>query len=160
MPDGERQPFREDRRLNVPFAAEVKKHVRIPVAVVGNITSLAEAEEIIASGNANVYGTSMHCAVNPHMGETEPIPKAPVKKRVMVIGGGPAGMTAAQVLRARGHEVDLYEKTDRLGGLLDDATIAPFKEYMRLYLDWHKKETIRCGLKYLERRSRVRIKTL
>lgn len=172
------------RQLNVPFAAEVKKHVKIPVAVVGNITSLAEAEEIIASGkadivamaksfmadgdlvwksldgradevrpctrcdhcgNANVYGTSMHCAVNPHMGESEPIPKAEISKRVMVIGGGPAGMTAAQVLRARGHEVDLYEKTDRLGGLLDDATIAPFKEYMRLYLDWHKKETMRCG---------------
>lgn len=59
--------------------------------------------------------------------------------------GGPAGMMAAQTLRERGHEVTLYEKSDRLGGLLLDATAPPFKEYMRLYLDWDIRTTMASG---------------
>lgn len=70
-------------------------------------------------GNANTYGTSMRCAINPRLGQTGPIEPAPVKKKVMVIGGGPGGMMAAQTLVARGHEVTLYEKQDKLGGLLN-----------------------------------------
>ena len=63
----------------------------------------------------------------------------------MVIGGGPGGMMAAQTLRKMGHQVDLYEKTGQLGGLMQDATIAPFKEYLRLYKEWDIRETERCG---------------
>ena len=44
-----------------------------------------------------------------------------------MIGGGPAGMMAAQTLVQRGHSVKLYEKSDRLGGLLNDACLVPFK---------------------------------
>ena len=174
------------RQLNVAFAAEAKKRLHIPVCVVGNITTLEEAEEIIASGkadivamakshmadgelvekslaghadqvrpctrcdlcgNANTYGTSMRCAINPRLGQTGPIEPAPVKKKVMVIGGGPGGMMAAQTLVARGHEVTLYEKQDKLGGLLNDATQLPFKGYMRGYLAWDIKTTLACGAK-------------
>lgn len=63
----------------------------------------------------------------------------------MVIGGGPGGMMAAQTLRAMGHRVSLYEKSHRLGGLLNDATVASFKEYMRLYLQWDIRQTMQCG---------------
>ncbi len=175
------------RQLNVAFAAEAKKRLHIPVAVVGNITSLAEAEEIIAGGkadivvmakaymadeeliyksihgradevrpctrcdwcgNANNYGTSMHCAINPMLGKKLDLAKlAESKKRVMVIGGGPAGMMAAQTCAKMGHEVTLYEKTDRLGGQLNIAAAASFKEYMRLYLDWDIRQTEACGAK-------------
>ena len=179
------------RRLNVPFAAEAKKRLHIPVAVVGNITSLAEAEDIIANGmadivvmaksymadgdlihksvrgcasdvrpctrcdwcgNANNYGTSMRCAVNPLLGkdlDLASLVKPGHEKRVTVVGGGPAGMMAAQTLTAMGHDVTLYEASDHLGGLLCDATIAPFKEYMRLYLDWDKRQTEKCGAKII-----------
>ncbi len=75
-------------------------------------------------------GTLMeHCRVNaanwraygPSMPEGfEPAP-ATSPKRVMVIGGGPAGMEAARVAAERGHEVTLYEKSDSLGGLLPVA---------------------------------------
>lgn len=98
-------------------------------------------------GNANTYGTSMRCAINPRLGQTGPIEPAPVKKKVMVIGGGPGGMMAAQTLVARGHEVTLYEKQDKLGGLLNDATQLPFKGYMRGYLAWDIKTTLACGAK-------------
>jgi 2,4-dienoyl-CoA reductase-like NADH-dependent reductase (Old Yellow Enzyme family)/thioredoxin reductase len=58
------------------------------------------------------------CAVNPAFGfETVfKIEPAPVSKKVMVIGGGPAGMEAARTLAERGHKVSLYEKSDKLGG--------------------------------------------
>ena len=174
------------RRLNVAFAEKAKKRLRIPVCVVGNITTLEEAEEIIASGkadivamakshmadgelvkkslegrtdeirpctrcdlcgNANMFGTSMRCAVNPRMGLEGKIEPAEEKKKVMVIGGGPGGMMAAQTLTARGHEVTLYEKQDKLGGLLNDATQLPFKEYMRNYLAWDIRTTMACGAK-------------
>jgi NADPH-dependent 2,4-dienoyl-CoA reductase/sulfur reductase-like enzyme len=67
------------------------------------------------------------------------------EKKVLVIGGGPAGMMAAQTLTAMGHTVKLYEKSDRLGGLLNDATAASFKEYMRLYRNWDIRQTEKCG---------------
>lgn len=175
------------RQLNVAFAAEAKKRLHVPVAVVGNITSLAEAEEIIGSGkadivvmakaymadedlihksirgkaeevrpctrcdwcgNANNYGTSMRCAINPMLGkdmDLSTLVKPGEEKHVMVIGGGPGGMMAAQTLRKMGHRVSLYEKSDKLGGLLNDATVASFKEYMRLYLQWDIRETMACG---------------
>ncbi|MGM9614694.1 MAG: FAD-dependent oxidoreductase [Oscillospiraceae bacterium] len=175
------------RQLNVAFAAEAKKRLHIPVAVVGNITSLAEAEEIIASGkadivvmakaymadnelihksvrghaedvrpctrcdwcgNANNFGTSMRCAINPMLGKNIDLSTlAKSKKKVMVIGGGAAGMTAAQTCAKMGHDVTLYEKSDKLGGLLNIATAADFKTYMRLYLQWTVRETERCGAK-------------
>jgi 2,4-dienoyl-CoA reductase-like NADH-dependent reductase (Old Yellow Enzyme family)/thioredoxin reductase len=174
------------RRLNVDFAAEAKKVLHVPVAVVGVITSLEEAEEIIATGKADIvvmakslmadgelvqkslegrnedicpctrcdhcgshqtYGLDMRCAVNPRMGIPEPIRKVKNEdaKNVMVIGGGPGGMTAARILEERGHSATLYEKSGRLGGLLNDATVAPFKEYLRLYLDWAVEQTLKCG---------------
>ncbi len=176
--------------LNVDYAAEVKKHLHIPVAVVGMITTLEQAEDIIASGkadivamaksfmadgnivhkslagessrvrpctrcdlcgNANTYGTAMSCAINPRCGisgEIDPLPESK-RKRVMVIGGGPAGMMAAQTLVKRGHTVTLYEKADQLGGLLIDASMVPFKQLMREYLDWDIEETMHCGAKIL-----------
>ena len=58
------------------------------------------------------------CAVNPALGQELEyhLQPAPVKKRIIVVGGGLAGMEAAGILAERGHEVSLYEKTDRLGG--------------------------------------------
>lgn len=175
------------RQLNVAFAAEAKKRLHVPVAVVGNITSLKEAEDIIGSGkadivvmaksymadenlihksirghaedvrpctrcdwcgNANNFGTSMRCAINPMLGRDIDLSKLVEpghEKHVMVIGGGPGGMMAAQTLCAMGHRVSLYEKSHQLGGLLNDATVASFKEYMRLYLQWDIRQTMQCG---------------
>jgi 2,4-dienoyl-CoA reductase-like NADH-dependent reductase (Old Yellow Enzyme family)/thioredoxin reductase len=71
------------------------------------------------------------CAVNASAGrerEFSKIHPAEIKKRVMVVGGGPAGMEAARVAALRGHEVTLYEKSPRLGGNLLIASAAPGKD--------------------------------
>ncbi|MFH1350455.1 MAG: FAD-dependent oxidoreductase [Pseudomonadota bacterium] len=53
--------------------------------------------------------------------------KAQLKKKVLVAGGGPGGLEAARIAALRGHEVFLYEKGDKLGGLLNYIVLAPFK---------------------------------
>ncbi len=72
------------------------------------------------------------CAVNPEIGREYElqfmVPKAYEKKKVLIAGGGPAGMEAAIVAASRGHDVTLYEKSDRFGGALNFAEYVPFKE--------------------------------
>jgi 2,4-dienoyl-CoA reductase-like NADH-dependent reductase (Old Yellow Enzyme family)/thioredoxin reductase len=65
-----------------------------------------------------IFKEGLTCAVNPaNLKEKEyAIKPTPVSKKVMVIGAGPAGMEAARTLAERGHQVNLYEKTDKLGG--------------------------------------------
>jgi Pyruvate/2-oxoglutarate dehydrogenase complex, dihydrolipoamide dehydrogenase (E3) component, and related enzymes len=61
----------------------------------------------------------------------------------VVVGGGPAGMEAALTASAKGHDVVLYEKTDRLGGNLILASQAPFKKDMKKYLAWLVGQTLK-----------------
>jgi 2,4-dienoyl-CoA reductase-like NADH-dependent reductase (Old Yellow Enzyme family) len=65
------------------------------------------------------------CAVNPATGREDefPLAEAKAKKRVLVVGGGPAGMEAARVAALRGHDVTLCEARDRLGGTLFFAAL-------------------------------------
>lgn len=74
-------------------------------------------------------GWRVHCVVNPVLGSEylEPVRPASRSKRVVVIGGGPAGMECACVAAQRGHHVTLLEKTDRLGGLLLAAAKPAYK---------------------------------
>lgn len=86
-------------------------------------------------------GTSI-CTVNPHRVMPHPLP-APcydpckgMKKKVCVIGGGPAGMEAAMDLADKGHEVILYEKSGKLGGRLSFADHVVFKEDIKRYREY------------------------
>jgi 2,4-dienoyl-CoA reductase-like NADH-dependent reductase (Old Yellow Enzyme family)/thioredoxin reductase len=167
--------FLEDG-CNVGFAAEIKKHVKVPVAAVGALTDPAMMEEIIASGKADIVELArglladpdlplkartgdendinkcmrclacfsnlmstgrFRCAINPALGwEAEmrlEVPPAK-KKRVLVAGGGIAGMQAAITCAELGHEVILCEKSETLGGALKCEEKVPFKQLLSEYL--------------------------
>jgi 2,4-dienoyl-CoA reductase-like NADH-dependent reductase (Old Yellow Enzyme family)/thioredoxin reductase len=72
----------------------------------------------------------IRCSVNAALGKEKAYEIVPARKsrKVLVVGGGPAGMEAARVAALRGHEVTLWEKEPRLGGQLVQAAIAPHKD--------------------------------
>lgn len=87
-------------------------------------------------------GEHVSCAVNPGVRKEliYGIDKAPIPKKIAVIGGGVAGMEVARVSKIRGHEVTLYEKTDRLGGLQIPAGAHDFKKQNHMLIEWYKRE--------------------
>ncbi len=157
---------------NVFLAAEIKKHVSVPVATIGGLNDPAQMEEIIASGQADIVymgralladpflpnkvmsnkdedivhclrcftcmaeraaTSTRRCTVNPLIGrelEGDEIYPAPVKKKVLVAGGGPGGLYAAYTAARRGHDVILCEKENELGGILKSEQAIPFKREM------------------------------
>lgn len=83
-------------------------------------------------------GKPMWCSVNPELGREKIFRYVPAvqKKKVMIVGGGIAGMEAARIAAQRGHHVTLVEKSDRLGGHLVAASRSPFKEPVKELLEW------------------------
>jgi len=181
--------------LNVERAAQIREQVPMPVCAVGRITNIQEAEEVLASGAADMVamaraliadqdlvtkarsgragrirpclgcldcvrgpsiGAPLRCTVNPQAGREvkyREIPLARKKKSVLVIGGGPAGMTAARTLHERGHDVTLWETSDRLGGRLFEASALPQKDTFRAYIDWAVRTTAACGARIVLRKE-------
>lgn len=82
------------------------------------------------------------CTVNPYLEREneEPLIEARIKKDVMVVGSGPAGMLCALIASRRGHRVTLYEQQDELGGLLIPGSTPPFKRDVRALLDYYRAE--------------------
>ena len=99
---------------------------------------------------SNLISTGQfHCAINPETGrEAEmnfSIPPAE-KQKVLIAGGGVAGMQAALTCAERGHTVILCEKTDRLGGALRCEEHVPFKEKLDYYLDRQARKVREAGV--------------
>src|SRR4030042_1752438 len=82
--------------------------------------------------NAGIKGLGRGCTVNPFAGQEYRFKVMPPikRKKVIVIGGGPAGIQSAILASQRGHEGVLYEKTGSLGGQMRLASMAPFKAEM------------------------------
>jgi len=99
-------------------------------------------EEIIPCISCNrcilsIRKGALQCAVNPETGREEifKLKKTDRLKKVWIIGGGPAGMKAAEVAALRGHQVTLYEEKERLGGKFLLAAIPPRKQVLKEFID-------------------------
>jgi len=91
------------------------------------------------------------CRINAALGKEREyaIEPAEKKKKIMVVGGGPAGMEAARVTALRGHEVVLYEREPKLGGLLPIAAVVKGTEIEDLpsIIRYLKTQIIKLGVK-------------
>ena len=87
-------------------------------------------------------GGSLKCTVNPIVGREREvvITHAAKKKKIMIVGGGPAGLQIASIAAARGHEVTLFEKGRMLGGQVRAAAIPPDKFQMTSVIRWLETE--------------------
>ena len=84
----------------------------------------------------------LSCAVNPIAGRESEyfVTPACVKKNVLIVGGGLAGMEAARVTAIRGHKVTICEKRDKLGGHILEGSVPDFKLADRRLLKWYENE--------------------
>jgi len=90
--------------------------------------------------NEFVEGGHPQCAINPRTAFEDEysyeISKAVIKKKIAVIGAGPSGITMAETLLARGHQVDLYEKEKQIGGVVVPGSVPKIKYEIKNYLEW------------------------
>ncbi len=97
----------------------------------------ADAVVTCIGGNECHYGRTVACAVNPAAGREEEleIRAADHARRVLVVGGGPAGMECARVAALRGHQVELVEAATTLGGALRIVAADPNRSGFVGFLD-------------------------
>ncbi|HSB78210.1 MAG TPA: FAD-dependent oxidoreductase [Candidatus Methylomirabilis sp.] len=112
---------------------------------------VAEVRECISCGvcaDRIGHGQDMQCSVNPEAGREEEMRllAAESPRRVLVVGGGPAGMEAARVAAVRGHRVTLVERRRRLGGQLLYAAAAPHAAEMERLAQHLAHEVERAGV--------------
>ncbi|MDN5541801.1 MAG: NADPH-dependent 2,4-dienoyl-CoA reductase [Acinetobacter sp.] len=176
------------RAAFVDYTAEVKKHVAVPVIASNRINMPDTAEEILATGKADmvqmarplladafwVNKTATNrvdeintciacnqacldhtfknqratCLVNPRAAfETELVYlKTKQPKRVAVVGGGVAGMSAATVAASRGHQVTLFEASHEVGGQFNLAKVVPGKEEFHETIRYFKVQIEKTGV--------------
>lgn len=96
----------------------------------------------------NMRGENCHCLVNPEMDREFELPENPatVSKKIFVAGGGVAGCEAAIVAAKRGHQVTVYEKSDRLGGTWLIAALPPHKTELLTFVAWQRHELQKLGV--------------
>jgi 2,4-dienoyl-CoA reductase-like NADH-dependent reductase (Old Yellow Enzyme family) len=92
-----------------------------------------------------------HCLHNPSTGRETSLPQSITRadrpgRKVVVVGGGPAGLEAARVSAERGHRVVLFEAADRLGGQVLLATRASWRKDLIGLIEWRRRELERLGV--------------
>jgi len=97
-------------------------------------------------------GEPLGCNLNPEIG-LPPLGRTDIPMKVLIAGGGPAGMSTALFMTRRGHQVTLAEKTDHLGGQFAVAWQAPGKEKMKQGLDTIERSVKASGASILMNRA-------
>ena len=175
----------------LPYASPVRRAIDLPVLVTGRFRTLEEADQVIASGAADLVAlTRAHiadpdivrktregrvaeirpcigcnhgcvgglqsvgrigCTVNVAIGSERTLAEDLIKptgqpQRVLVVGGGPAGLEAARVAALAGHRVVLAEATADLGGSVNVAKRAPRRIGIGDITEWLEAEVFRLGV--------------
>jgi len=98
----------------------------------------------------NAYGrpVSITCLLNPWVGREEEMTpvKASSVKRILVIGGGPAGLAFSSIAARRGHQVTLIEKEKELGGQFRSAAVPPAKQDFKPAIEYMVREAEKSGI--------------
>ncbi|MHB1004902.1 MAG: oxidoreductase [Chloroflexota bacterium] len=171
------------RGVLAPLGEAIKQAVGVPVILVGRIHQPGVAEEIIASGKADMVALGRQmladpdfavkaaegrtdeirqclactspqchgriwtnlpvgCVVNPELGREAQFPMvpAPTKRRVLVVGSGPAGLEAARVAALRGHSVTVVETGEEIGGQLRMGSVPPFKDGIANLVAYYRRQ--------------------
>jgi len=91
------------------------------------------------------------CTLNPRTVREDEIKivKTDKPKKILVAGGGPSGAEAAIVAAERGHEVVLYEKKDRIGGMYALAAVPPWKGEISSFIEWQDQRMRRLGVRVI-----------
>ncbi|MGC8662836.1 MAG: FAD-dependent oxidoreductase [Thermoplasmata archaeon] len=95
-------------------------------------------------------GTAIRCGVNPTVGKTESdeILITPMKlKRVIVVGAGIAGLEAAIIAKTRGHDVEIWEKENYIGGVLKIAAVPPGKSKLNWLIEYYDYMVKKLGIR-------------
>jgi 2,4-dienoyl-CoA reductase-like NADH-dependent reductase (Old Yellow Enzyme family)/thioredoxin reductase len=95
-------------------------------------------------------GQGAKCLVNPRAGYelTRKVIPAKHKKKVVIIGAGPASLEAARIAKLRGHDVIVLDKVDRIGGKLELLSIPPEKDTFIKFRDYLYNQMVRLGVKF------------
>ncbi len=133
------------------MVAMTRAHIADP-----NIVAKLEAgqEELIRPCVGATHCQSQyrpHCIHNPSTGREASLPQIVQRsekpgRRIVVVGGGPAGLEAARVTAERGHRVTLFEAADRLGGQVLLAARASWRKDIVGIIDWRRRELERLGV--------------
>jgi 2,4-dienoyl-CoA reductase-like NADH-dependent reductase (Old Yellow Enzyme family) len=173
----------------VPLAKAIKAAVGVPVFCIGKLADPAEAESILAAGEADMIGmTRAHiaepaiirkvtegreddirtciycnescfgrqqrvgditCVYNPRTGREHiwsVLQSAAERRRVLVVGGGPAGLEAARVAAKRGHAVELHERNEALGGQVLALARTPHRRGYLKIIEWLTAQVTKLGV--------------
>lgn len=128
----------------------------------GNISLIAPCTACLTCWNSLEKGEHLRCRINPSIGREKEYKIIPAtqRKKVMVIGGGPSGLEAARISAMRGHDVHLFEKSNKLGGLLNLASLVKgnLVEDLMAIVQYYKNDLSRHGVSiYLKKKLTLKL---